>query len=143
MNKYIDVMKQSDILLTNNICTEDSEDLNVYRWIRNMREIINYKERTFLEPINKYFASINSKEDLVKFIDIYINDDDLLYPFLEEHCLLSTPIQLLIQVDSKLSGFIKNIRNETNLLTKQQEEEIKKLLEPINLYNKLRIVLDN
>ncbi|GAB3216220.1 hypothetical protein GCM10027295_18760 [Pseudaeromonas pectinilytica] len=49
---FISLFKDTDILQSNHV-----ENKVVYEWLMELRNQINYRERTFTEPVNKYFFS--------------------------------------------------------------------------------------
>lgn len=116
---FISMFSDTDILLTNNI-----NERNVYEWLMELRNQVNYRERTFTEPKNKYFSSNLFEKDKFKTqIETYLNDDIPIYCFDEDHCALATPLKLATIVRQQMFDFIKFEPFES-----QQKHEIERLL---------------
>jgi len=99
---FMSVFSDTDILLTNTI-----NGKNIYDWLMNLRNQVNYRERTFTEPNNKYFfSSLFDKTQLKKQVEIYLNDDTSVYCFDEDHCALAAPLKLITNVRQQLFDFI-------------------------------------
>lgn len=99
----IDLFKKyffnTDFLQSNTL-----NNYNAYDWMRQQREHINYKNRTFFEPDIPPFweaISVQCDSDGIDFwIRKYIEDD--IYPFLEDNAVLAVPIRRLILTQSDL-----------------------------------------
>lgn len=116
---FISMFSDTDILLTNNI-----NERNVYEWLMELRNQVNYRERTFTEPQNKYFSSNLFEKDKFKTqIETYLNDDIPIYCFDEDHCALATPLKLATIVRQQMFDFIKFEPFES-----QQKHEIERLI---------------
>lgn len=124
----------SSILLSNKINDEDSLD-----WIRWHRETVNYRQRAFDEPNNKYFNSdLLDKTKLASLIKKYILDEEFIYCFNEDHSMLALPLKYLQVVTKKLSDdtFIdkdrlKLINNLLSSIGFEDFNEFKKLVTSI------------
>lgn len=90
INYFIDLFS-SDILLSQTI-----DSTNVYNWMMDKREQINYRERQFNEPNQSTFWNFISEQinegRLSKLITDYISDRFILC-FQEEHAVLAIPIK--------------------------------------------------
>jgi hypothetical protein len=86
-----DHFASNDILLTNTV-----NGCNVYEWLKEQRELIHYKERQFQEPkiieLVKKISPQRNSQRLQNNIDLYLNDANHIYCFLEEHSCLATPL---------------------------------------------------
>lgn len=99
---YITLFRDSDILQSNTV-----DGKNIYEWLMELRNQINYREREFTEPVNKYFFhSIFDKEKIKRQIEIYLYDDDYVYCFDKDHCSLAAPLKMALAVRRQLSNFI-------------------------------------
>lgn len=125
INEYVKRMENIDRLLSNKI---DGEDKSIYDYLRDMREIVNYRDVSFSEPENKYFLGVK-KENIKE----YIEDDTLVFCTQSPHCLLAAPLQLAKTVNSELSTFL----GCEDILTNEQYQAIRKLLEPFDLFDLL------
>lgn len=88
----IDKYSGSDVLLSNNI-----DGYKSYVWMKEIREIINYRQNQFDEPgvpeiWKEIDVSINDST-FYELIESYIDDDDLLFCFQHDHAILSLPIK--------------------------------------------------
>jgi len=116
---YASMFEQSDILQTNTI---DGEV--IYDWLMELRNQVNYRERTFQEPNNRHFYSALFDKDKIKSqIETYINDDSYVYCFNEDHCCLAAPLKLALSVRNQLFDFI-----DFEPLNQNKKEEIEKLI---------------
>lgn len=101
INYFIDLFS-SDILLSQSIDTT-----NVYDWLMNKREQINYRERQFNEPNHATFwNSIVEQIDkggFEKLLKDYIQDKFVLC-FQEEHAILAIPLKRAILTKDKLDN---------------------------------------
>lgn len=98
---HIKLFEHSDILLSNSI-----EGLNVYDWFMELRNQVNYRERDFTEPLNKYFySSVFDKNKIRTQVENYMLDDSYVYCFDEEHCSLAVPLKLALLVRDQLINF--------------------------------------
>ena len=112
INHYRDMYKQDDILLTNNI-----EDKDVYRWMEDLRNIVNYRSVAFYEPdclnVWEYFEqSINEgcfAEELKK-----MEEDSYIMCFQEEYAVVAIPIKRMQQTIADLmrAGLITYLSEE-------------------------------
>lgn len=99
---FISISLDTDILLSNKV-----NDKYVYDWLMELRNQVNYQERTFSEPNNKYFfSSLFDKSRLKGQIETYLNDDTYVYCFDEDHCALAAPLKLAAIVRQQLFEFI-------------------------------------
>lgn len=121
---HLKEFQAQDIMLTNNI-----EGLNIYDWLMEMRNQINYRERSFHEPDFKYFPLKIFNQNMIKdTINTYFMDDDLAYCFNEDHATVAAPIKIL--------QLVSNVYYEkTNLrLSKERSDLIIKMLKPAGLH---------
>lgn len=99
---FMSVFSETDILLTNTV-----NETNVYDWLMELRNQVNYRERAFTEPNNKYFFStLFDKSRLKQQVETYLNDDTSVYCFDEDHCALAAPLKLITNVREQLFEFI-------------------------------------
>lgn len=116
---FISLFSDSDILLSNSV-----EGKNIYEWLMELRNQVNYRERLFTEPNNQYFfPSIFNKSKFKMQVETYLNDDVPIYCFSEEHCALAAPLKLATIVRQQLFDFI-----DFEPLEVCQKNEIEKLL---------------
>jgi uncharacterized protein (UPF0332 family) len=121
---YVQLVGDSDILQTNTI-----NGILFYDWLMNLREQINYRERIFHEPDQRYFyASLFDKKTARNQIETYIEDDSFVYCFDEDHCCLAAPLKLAINVQEELRNFI-----EFEPFDNLKKHEIKKLIKVLDL----------
>ncbi len=123
---YVSMFKDDDILQSNTI-----NGTNVYDWIMDLRNQVNYRERTFQEPNHKYFyEAVFNKNRFKSQIETYINDDTFVYCFDEDHCCLAAPLKLAILTKTKLSNFIA-----FDPIELEKINEIRRLLSNTELIN--------
>ena len=85
-----------------------------YEWLRQQRENVNYRHRTFFEPdISAIWDSISTEFDndgMEFWIKKYIDDD--IYAFLDDHAVLALPIRrlMLTHTDIKAAGYTTIVR---------------------------------
>lgn len=116
---YISFFKDTDILQTNTV-----DGKNIYEWLMELRNQVNYREREFTEPSNKYFfRTLFDKEKIKNQIEVYLKDDSYVYCFDEEHCNLAAPLKLALIVRKQLYDFI-----DFEPIAKNKIMEIDKLL---------------
>lgn len=111
----IDKYSASDVLLSNEI-----RDQKTYVWFKEIREIINYRQNEFSEPIiPELWLEIDSEIDrtsIEQVINNYIEDEDFLYCFQDDHALLALPI--------KKAFLTKQNLNEKGIKLELDEPEI-------------------
>jgi len=113
-----------DILSTNSI-----NGKHVYDWLMELRNQVNYRERAFTEPINKYFFSnLFDKSRLKEQVETYLKDEVCVYCFDEDHCALAAPLKLATIVKKELFDFINFEPMDSG-----RQAEIEKLLNETNL----------
>ena len=92
---YQELYKLTDPLLRNNI-----DDLTTYLWQKDVREIINYRERIFHEPEpNPFLAEVKKDfiaDGILNSIIKYTNDPDYLYAFMPDYAVLGIPLNRAI-----------------------------------------------
>ncbi len=116
---YVSMFEAYDILQTNTI-----EGQLVYDWLMELREQVNYRERTFQEPDQRYFHTTLFDKVLIKNqIETYINDDLFVYCFDKDHCCLAAPLKLAVSTRNELFNFI-----DFEPFDKDKKKEIDKLL---------------
>nr|WP_299214746.1 hypothetical protein [uncultured Allomuricauda sp.] len=88
----IDKYSNSDLLLSNEI-----DGLQSYVWMKEIREIINYRQSQFDEPtVPEIWKEIDLKindSSLCELVKNYIEDDDFLFCFQQDHAILALPIK--------------------------------------------------
>lgn len=121
---HIKDLGDQDILLTNNI-----GELNVYEWLMEVRNQINYRERCFLEPDIKYIPTNFLKPEIMKeHIDNYFKDEELVYCFNEDHACVAAPIKILQKVSSLY------YQASTDRLSTAQIGVLENMLKPMGLH---------
>ena len=125
IQEYVKRMENIDKLLSDRV---DGGDKLIYDYLRDMREIVNYRDISFCEPENQYFFNIDKNK-----IEEYVRDKTLTFCFQSPHCLLAAPLQLAKSVNNELSIFLSN----KDILTNDQYQAIRKLLEPFDLFDLL------
>lgn len=102
INHYKDVFTGTDVLLTNQI-----DDVDVYQWMENVRDIINYREVCFEDPEclnvwNKYKEALNQSA-LTNLLELLTNDSEYIYCFQEEYAVVAIPIKRMQQTIADLA----------------------------------------
>ncbi len=92
ISHYKDIFSGSDILLTNLI-----DDVDVYQWMEDVRDIVNYREVGFEEPEclevwNKFKEALDT-HTLSNLLNLIINDSQYIYCFQEEYAVVAIPIK--------------------------------------------------
>lgn len=106
INHYKDLYQTSDILLTNNI-----EDVDVYTWMKDIREIINYRSRVILDPEylsvwEKFNTALDDNSMSILLSEL--EADEYINCFQEEYAIMAIPIKraILTLKDFNERGFI-------------------------------------
>jgi hypothetical protein len=116
---YVSTFGSNDILQTNTI-----EGQLVYDWIMELRNQVNYRERTFQEPSQRnFYSTLFDKAQLKNQIETYINDDSFVYCFDKDHCCLAAPLKLAVSTRNELFNFI-----DFEPFDKDKKKEIERLL---------------
>lgn len=128
INHYKDLFGLSDRLLSNNI-----EDDDVYEWMMNAREIVNYRSASFSEPgcleIWEYFSKSIDEGRFTEILNLLENDSYVMC-FQEEYAVIAIPIKRLQQTIEDLlsadllSGFSEK---RLNMIKKIMKYENRKL----------------
>ncbi|WP_420603789.1 hypothetical protein [Flagellimonas sp.] len=127
---------ETDILQSNDIGSQNS-----YEWLRGKREEINYKFPTFYEPAcPNYWEEIKSNYPISKFTKLlksYINDDDFIYPFLEDHAILALPIK-------RLELSIKDAKDNglANPFNTEQKKILRERLNKLKINNVMKVLIE-
>ena len=115
ISHYKDVFSGADRLLTNSI-----DDLDPYEWLEEVRNIANYREVSFLDPLcldiwGKYDIAIYDEkiDDLIKNI---VNDDDFIYCFQDDYAVVAIAIK-------RFQETIDDFKNNS-LLTEMDDRKI-------------------
>lgn len=121
---FISLFSGTDILLSNSI-----NGKNIYEWLMELRNQVNYRERVFTEPDNKYFyCSLFDSARIKDQIELYLNDDIPVYCFDEDHCALAAPLKLASLVRRQLYDFI-----DFEPFSSEKKNEIEKLVSEAKL----------
>lgn len=73
----------------------DIENAPAYEWMKNIREIANYREPKFVDPnVPVHFSSIDTS-GLSASIDAYRSDSSMLYAFDPDHAAVAYPVECL------------------------------------------------
>lgn len=121
LNHYRDLFGASDRLLSNKI-----DDLDVYEWMMNAREIVNYRCSSFMEPdcldIWNLFSEYVDDGTLVSELE-NIKNDNYVKCFQEEYAVVAIPIKRMQQtiLDISSAGLLTT-------LTHDREEFIRSVL---------------
>ena len=113
IHTYVDLFKHTDFL-----CSNTLEGSNVYLWLKNCREIVNYKDTVFHDPettdIWNDIIMLIDKLDIKKTLSSFIKEKDK-YCFLPEYAILAIPLNRILMV-------AQEVKNETfeNLDDKQK-----------------------
>ncbi len=103
-----------DILQSNTI-----DSRHPYDWFKDMRDIINYKKQSFLEPkyldIWENIHDYSRKKTIEKIVNKYLNDSSNIYCFQTEDAILALPIKRFQLTKNDL-----NINNLTLSLEQMQ-----------------------
>lgn len=123
---YVSIVGENDILQTNTI-----DGQLVYDWLMELREQVNYRERTFQEPSHRHFHhTLFDKSKAINQIETYIKDESSVYCFDKDHCCLAVPLKLAMLTRNELVRFI-----DFEPFNDSQKIEIKKLLAASGLNN--------
>lgn len=113
INHYVDIYSGSDKLLTNTV-----DDLNVYEWLEEIREIVNYREVCFEEPgcLNSWevFDIALQNGELTNLLTRLQDDDNYIYCFQEDYAIVAIPIKQMQQTVKDLmdSGLLHKFTSE-------------------------------
>ncbi len=107
-----------DTILSNKV---GGSDLNGYAWLRKQREIINYSERSFLEPKHPdiWKGAVSSGISATKLngtVKHYLDDERLLFVLQSDHAVLGIPIRRLVLTKSILEE-----KGYKNILSAEQK----------------------
>lgn len=106
IHTYIDLFQRTDFFCSNLI-----EETNAYLWLKDCREIVNYKDGVFHDPEttalwNSIIHDI-SDTDIKKTLSKYINEKDK-YCFLPEYAVLAISINRILVVAQEVKNEISN-----------------------------------
>lgn len=101
------LFKRSDLLLSNNI-----NDMDVYHWMMQRREEVNYKDMDFHDPLPPDFWDILNREivqqGIRSVVDKMVNDN-WLYCFQDEYAILGVPTKRLMQTADEIHRMGKDL----------------------------------
>jgi len=113
INHYKDVFSGTDILLTNTI-----DDTDVYQWMEDIRDIVNYRAVSFEDPECldvwfKYKEALESNK-LSDLLEQLINDTQYIYCFQEEYAVVAIPIKRMQQTIADLAdnGLLSTVTDD-------------------------------
>lgn len=116
---YVSIFGTNDILQTNTI-----EGQLIYDWLMDLRNQINYRERTFQEPLQRnFYSTLFDKTQVKNQIETYINDELFVYCFDKDHCCLAAPLKLALSTRKELFNFV-----DFEPFDKDKQKEIERLL---------------
>ncbi len=96
---FCEEFKDKDILLSNNLDSDEDDPMNVYMWMMKRREEVNYKDIDFHDPDAPDFWVTLDKEiednGIRETVDKLVNDN-WLYCFQSEYAILAVPTKRLI-----------------------------------------------
>lgn len=130
---YKTIYKDKDILNTNNI-----DGKNVFQWIMEYRELVNYRVSSFIEPDYGYNVIPQLKKDPDFFdalIDKYLGDEYLAFCFDTDSSIYATPIVLL----SKSRDLIRAIDQTLQPLSAERVIVIDRLMKGMGLSNSVKL----
>ena len=120
------------VWVLNHIVT-DNKPVNIFKWLMEYREIVNYRSRSFSEPDLNYFNI--DLEKLSDWVETYLNDDDYKFCFLKDHCLIAAPVRFAYDTRGQLERFL-DISPETNsLLDESKIKVLEKLVKSAKIDN--------
>lgn len=128
INHYKDLFGSSDKLLSNNI-----EDEDVYKWMMEAREIVNYRSAAFSEPeCLEIWERFSESIDEGRFTEILkvLENDSYVMCFQEEYAVIAIPIKRLQQtiddllVADLLSGFSEKRLNVIKTVMQYQNRNL-------------------
>ena len=101
---YVDFFQRTDFF-----CSNPIEDRNVYFWLKECRDIVNYKDGVFHDPettpmwenIDEDIESIGIKKNLSNYID----EKDK-FCFLPEYAVLAIPLNRILIVAQEVKNEI-------------------------------------
>lgn len=111
IHTYVDLFQRTDYF-----CSNPLEGINAYFWLKDCREIVNYKEGEFHDPdtltiwndIIKDMAQIGLK----KTLSLYVKEKDK-YCFLPEYAVLAIPLNRILAVAQEVKNEISDKLNDT------------------------------
>lgn len=111
IHTYVDLFQRTDYF-----CSNPLEGINAYFWLKDCREIVNYKEGEFHDPdtltiwndIIKDMAQIGLKRTL----SLYVKEKDK-YCFLPEYAVLAIPLNRILAVAQEVKNEISDKLNDT------------------------------
>jgi len=118
INHYRDLCSDTDLLLANHI-----GDSDVYEWMHDIRNIVNYRSSSFQEPqyldIWKSFVPMLDNGTLPIFLDLLENDEYILC-FQEEFAVIGIPIKRLKQTieDMAIHSLLQNLASDKEVFVK-------------------------
>lgn len=125
--KYKQLIGSKDPLLSNTI--EGDGNTYIYDYLKEMREIVHYREPFFREPKNDFFENFSDLDEFREKVKYYFNDETMEFCFQKPYCLLSAPMFLLNHTNKALSNFL----NKETILDEEQSTAIRKLILPLGL----------
>lgn len=119
IHTYVDLFQRTDF-----ICSNTLENMNAYFWLKNCREIVNYKDGVFHDPEtidvwDDIIVDIN-KFGIKKTLTYFVDEKDK-YCFLPEYAVLAIPLNRILIV-------AQEIKNE---LSEQLQDSQKDWIESI------------
>ena len=120
IHTYVDLFHRTDFF-----CSNTLENMNAYFWLKNCREIVNYKDSVFHDP-----ETIDIWDDIIEDITkfgikktlTYLVDEKDKYCFLPEYAVLAIPLNRILIVAQE----VKNELSEQ--LQDSQKDWIKSIL---------------
>lgn len=126
INHYKDIFNGTDFLLTNKI-----DDIDVYQWMENIRDIVNYREACFDDPdclsVWQVFKNALDMGSLSELINRILNDEQYVYCFQEDYAVLAIPIKRMQQTIKDLSD-----NNLLNMFTDERKQYTDSILKSEN-----------
>lgn len=111
----------SDLILLNKVDGEDSID-----WLKNNREIVNYKSVNFKDPdCYSFFQKFRNPALIKRNLRLIINDPDFIYVFQPEFAMLGIPLIFFKEIISRNAIKPKHILDNNRKL--HIEDKIQKL----------------
>lgn len=112
--------------------TNTIDSINIFEWAMQCRELVNYRNSSFIEPDYGYDAipgTLSDADHINYLIKQYLNDEYYTYCFDREHSLLSTASVLIFEA-------IQKFRNSNiPFLTQERQLVFKQLIKKSGLKN--------
>ncbi|MCO7260520.1 hypothetical protein [Dickeya zeae] len=112
--------------------TNTIDSINIFEWAMQCRELVNYRNSSFIEPEYGYDAipkTLSNAAHINHLIKQYLNDEYYTYCFVREHSLLSTASVLIFEAIHKFRSV------HVPFLTQERQSVFKQLIKKSGLNN--------